>query len=59
MYIRYDGDVETKPNLQNKICGIKPAISNMTEQIEYGKGNCRLWSLLMGREFKPNQNAIV
>ena len=57
MYIRYDGEIETQSNGQQKIGGSRPAFNNMEKQVEYRRG--RIYSLLMGREFKPNQYAIL
>ena len=57
MYIRYDGEIETQSNGQQKIGGSRPAFNNMEKQVEYRSG--RIYSLLMGREFKPNQCAIL
>ena len=36
MYIRYEGEVEAKPNGQKKIGGSRPKFSKMNEQVEFG-----------------------
>ena len=41
MYIRYDGEIETKSNGQTKIGGIRPAFSKMEKQVEYKSGGGR------------------
>ena len=56
MYIRYDGEIETKSNGQKKIGGSRPAFSKWRSRENIQSG--RFYSLLMGREFKPNQYAI-
>ena len=38
-FIRYDGEVETTPNGQNKIGGSRPAFSKMNKQVEDGQGS--------------------
>ena len=59
MYIRFDADIETKPNGQKKIGGKRNSIpfSKLEKQPENQKG--RYYSLLMGREFKPGQYAVL
>ena len=59
MYIRYDGKIEDRANGQKKIAGNRPAYSKMNEQVEYKVGSGKFYSLLMGREFKPDQYAIL
>ena len=60
MYIRYDAEIETKSNGQKKIGGKRtgcPAFSKIEKQPENQKG--KYYSLLMGREFKPGQWAVL
>ena len=59
MYIRYDGKIETTSNEQKQIGGSRPAFSKMEKQVEYKSGSGRMYSLLMGREFKPDQYAFL
>ena len=59
IYIRFDGQVETKSNGQKKIKGSRPAFSQITKQIDYKAGSGRFYSLLMGREFKPGRFAVL
>ncbi|MFM7982904.1 MAG: hypothetical protein ACKPKO_26630 [Candidatus Fonsibacter sp.] len=35
IYIRYDAQIDSKPNGQQNIGGSRPAFSNITEQIAY------------------------
>ena len=56
MYIRYDGEVETKSNGQKKIGGSRPAFSKIEMQVVYTSGI--FYRPPVGREFKPNQYAI-
>ena len=51
--------VETKPYGQKPIGGNRPAFSKMLEQVEYGKGGGNYYSLLVGREYKPDQYAVL
>ena len=48
MDIMYDGEVETKPHGQNFIGGSRPALSKMSEPIEYGKGLLHMLELIDG-----------
>ncbi|MFM7988149.1 MAG: hypothetical protein ACKPKO_53435, partial [Candidatus Fonsibacter sp.] len=50
---------EERQNGQNNIGGARPAFSKMTEQVVYGSGSGKFYSLLMGRECKPNQYAVL
>ncbi|MFM7985722.1 MAG: hypothetical protein ACKPKO_41055, partial [Candidatus Fonsibacter sp.] len=59
VYIRYHAQIETKPNGQKKIGGSRPALSRITEQINYGSNSGDYYSLLMGREFKPGRWSIL
>ncbi|MFM7989828.1 MAG: hypothetical protein ACKPKO_61990, partial [Candidatus Fonsibacter sp.] len=59
MYIRYDGIIEERQTGQKKIGGARPAFSKMTVQVVYGNGSGKIYSILMGREFKPNQYAVL
>ena len=59
MNIRYNGEVETKPNGQKMNGRSRPAFRRMSEQLKYGKGSCNSYSLFMGRAFKPNQYAVL
>ena len=58
MYIRYDGKVEDRDNGQKKKACNRCAYSKMNEQVEYKVGSGKFYSLLMGRDFKPDQYAI-
>ena len=59
IYIRYNAEIEEKANGQKKIGGTRPAFSKIEKQPAYKKGDGSYYSLLMGREFKPNQFAIL
>ena len=59
LYIRYNAEIETKSNGQKKIAGKRPAFSKIEKQKEYNKGDGRYYSLLMGREGKPGQYAVL
>ena len=59
LYIRYDANIKHNSYGQKKIKFNRPAFSKITNQIEYGKGSGRYYSLLMGREIKPGQYAIL
>ena len=59
IFIRYHAQIETKPNGQKKIGGIRPAFSKIKEQINYKSGSGDYYSLLMGREFKPGRWSIL
>ena len=59
IYIRYNATIEDKPNGQRKIGGTRPTFSKIDRQMEYKAGSGRYYSLLMGREIKPGQFAIL
>ena len=59
IYIRYNATIEDKPNGQRKIGGTRPAFSKIDKQMDYAAGSGRYYSLLMGREIKPGQFAIL
>ena len=60
MYIRYDAEIENKPNGQKKI-GHKhgPSYSKLQKQPVYKKGDGKYYSLLMGREFQPGRFVVL
>ena len=51
MYIRYDGKIEQREN--------RPAFNKTQEQVAYKHRSGKCFSLLMGREFKPDQYTIL
>ena len=59
MYIRFDADVDIKPNGQKKIGGKRNSVafSKLEKQPENQKG--KYYSLLMGREYKPGKFAVL
>ena len=57
--IRYHAHIETKPNGHKKIGGSRPPFKGIKEQIKYGSGSGKYYSLLMGREFKPGRWSIL
>ena len=59
LYIRYNAEIETKSNGQTKIAGKRPAFSKIEKQLEYMNGDGRYYSLMMGRECKPGQWAVL
>ena len=60
VYIRYEADIETKPNGQKNIKGKFPfSFSKLENQPSYSKGDGKYYSLLMGREFKPGRFVIL
>jgi hypothetical protein len=59
IYIRYHAEIEDKPNGQKKIGGSRPCFSRIEKQINYGSGDGRYYSLLMGREFQPGKFVIL
>ena len=50
--------LKTVNMVEKKIAGIRPADIKMKKQVEYKAGSGKFYSLLMGREFKPDQYAI-
>ena len=46
-------------NGQQMLTGMRPAYSKMNKQVEHKAGSGKLYSLMMGREFKPDQYAIM
>ena len=59
-YIRYEAEIETKPNRQKKIKGqFHFSFSKLENQPSYSKGDGKYYSLLMGREFKPGRFVIL
>ena len=62
LHIRYEAEIEHKSNGQRKIGGKRtgcPEYSKLEKQIEYNNGDGRYYSLLMGREGKPGQYAVL
>ena len=59
MYIRYDGKIEDRGYGQKQIAGRRQTYTMMNQQLENKPGGCKFYSLLMGREFKPDQYAIL
>ena len=61
MYIRFDAEIDNKPNGQKKIGGRRScvAFSKLEKLPEYKKGDGKFYSLLMGREFKPGRFAVL
>ena len=59
MYIRYDGKIEDRATGQQEIAGNRPMYKKMIKQVEYEICSTKFHSLLMGREFKPDQYAIL
>ena len=59
MYIRFDADIDSKPNGQKKIGGKRNSVafSKLEKQPENQKG--KYYSLLMGREYKPGKFAVL
>ena len=51
--------IEEKAHVQKKIGGARPAFSRIEKQPTYKKNGGSYYSLLMGREFKPNQFAVL
>ena len=58
-YIRYDGKIEDRATGQKEIAGNRPTYKKMIKQVEYEFCSTKFHSLLMGREFKPDQYAIL
>ena len=59
LYIRYTAEIEEKANVQKKIGGTRPAFSRIEKQPTYKNNDGSYYSLWMGREFRPNQFAIL
>ena len=59
IYIRYNAEVEEKPNGRKKIGGKRPLFSKITKQIEYKAGAGKFYSLLMGREFQKGKFVVL
>ena len=59
MVIRYDGKIKDHANGQKEIAGNRPTNSKMNKQVQYKFGSGKFYRLLMGREFKPDQYAIL
>ena len=59
MYIRFDAEIDIKPNGQKKIGGKRNCtqFSKLEKQPENQKG--KYYSLLMGREFQPGKWAVL
>ena len=59
MYIRFDAEIDIKPNGQKKIGGKRccTQFSKLEKQPENQKG--KYYSLLMGREFQPGKWAVL
>ena len=58
MYIRYYGKNEDLDNGEKKMLGNRPTYSILNKQVENKLAGGNLYSLLVGREFKPDQYAI-
>ena len=59
MCIIYNGMIEDRANGQKEIAGNRPTYNKMIKQVEYEFCSTKFHSLLMGREFKPDQYAIL
>ncbi len=59
IYIRYDAEIVTRPSGDKKISGSRPPFKDIKEQIKYGPGSGKYYSLLMGREFQPGRWSIL
>ena len=59
IFIRYHAQIVTKSNGDKKVGGSRPPLKGIQEQIKYGPGSGKYYSLLMGREFKPGRWSIL